>query len=104
MFGSNDDKKTPAEAGEKKGLFGWLRKKPQTPAAEPPATEPPEESQPLADEPDREAEQTEREQLAEAHEAPVHEPAPEPVEPPQQGFIVGDDQQPRILPEQLFGD
>ncbi len=82
MFGSNDDKKTPAEAGEKKGLFGWLRKKPQTPAAEPPATEPPEESQPLADEPDREAEQTEREQLAEAHEAPVHEPAPEPVEPP----------------------
>ncbi|MBZ5754110.1 signal recognition particle-docking protein FtsY [Pseudomonas sp. S5(2021)] len=82
MFGSNDDKKTPAEAGEKKGLFGWLRKKPQTPAAEPPATEPPEESQPLADEPDREAEQTEREQLAEAHEAPVHEPAPELVEPP----------------------
>ncbi|WP_313452701.1 signal recognition particle-docking protein FtsY [Stutzerimonas nitrititolerans] len=36
MFGSNDDKKAPAEAGEKKGLFGWLRKKPQTPAAEPP--------------------------------------------------------------------
>lgn len=29
MFGSNDDKKTPAPAGEKKGLFGWLRKKPQ---------------------------------------------------------------------------
>ncbi|WP_122672007.1 signal recognition particle-docking protein FtsY [Pseudomonas viridiflava] len=29
MFGSNDDKKTPAAAGEKKGLFGWLRKKPQ---------------------------------------------------------------------------
>ena len=35
MFGSNDDKKAPAEAGEKKGLFGWFRKKPQTPAAEP---------------------------------------------------------------------
>jgi fused signal recognition particle receptor len=43
MFGSNDDKqspaaagKAPAEAGEKKSLFGWLRKKPQdelTPAA-----------------------------------------------------------------------
>jgi fused signal recognition particle receptor len=29
MFGSNDDKKTPAPAAEKKGLFGWLRKKPQ---------------------------------------------------------------------------
>ncbi|MWV15110.1 signal recognition particle-docking protein FtsY [Pseudomonas sp. L-22-4S-12] len=49
MFGSNDDKKSPApagkapaEAGEKKSLFGWLRKKPQdepTPAA-PSATTP----------------------------------------------------------------
>ncbi|MET0774954.1 MAG: hypothetical protein ABWZ65_05620, partial [Pseudomonas mandelii] len=29
MFGSNDDKKAPAAAGEKKSLFGWLRKKPQ---------------------------------------------------------------------------
>ena len=36
MFGSNDDKKTPAPAGEKKGLFGWLRKKPQETPAEPP--------------------------------------------------------------------
>lgn len=34
MFGSNDDKKAPAEAGEKKGLFGWFRKK-QAPKAEP---------------------------------------------------------------------
>ena len=40
MFGSNDDKKTPAplaptsaeKSAEKKDLFGWLRKKPQTPA------------------------------------------------------------------------
>ncbi|MGY4525209.1 signal recognition particle-docking protein FtsY [Pseudomonas sp. TE21394] len=32
MFGSNDDKKAPAEAGEKKGLFSWFRKKPQQPA------------------------------------------------------------------------
>ncbi|MBD7976985.1 signal recognition particle-docking protein FtsY [Serpens gallinarum] len=29
MFGSNDDKKPPVESGEKKGLFGWLRKKPK---------------------------------------------------------------------------
>jgi len=36
MFGSNDDKKTPAPAGEKKGLFGWLRKKPQETVAERP--------------------------------------------------------------------
>ena len=28
MFGSNDDKKAP-ESGEKKGLFGWFRRKPQ---------------------------------------------------------------------------
>ncbi|TEQ09988.1 signal recognition particle-docking protein FtsY [Pseudomonas aeruginosa] len=28
MFGSNDDKKAP-QGGEKKGLFGWWRKKPQ---------------------------------------------------------------------------
>jgi fused signal recognition particle receptor len=33
MFGSNDDKKTPAAAGEKKSLFGWLRKKPQEPSS-----------------------------------------------------------------------
>ncbi|MCE5975671.1 signal recognition particle-docking protein FtsY [Pseudomonas sp. JR33AA] len=46
MFGSNDDKKAPAEAGEKKGLFSWFRKKPQQPAGagvpadEAPAVEP----------------------------------------------------------------
>ncbi len=36
MFGSNDDKKSPAAAGEKKSLFGWLRKKPQEPVVEQP--------------------------------------------------------------------
>ncbi|WP_434772775.1 signal recognition particle-docking protein FtsY [Pseudomonas entomophila] len=40
MFGSNDDKKAPADAGGKKGLFSWFRKKPQTPVAEPSAPEP----------------------------------------------------------------
>ncbi|WP_300656812.1 signal recognition particle-docking protein FtsY [Pseudomonas sp.] len=47
MFGSNDDKKTPAPSAtppvppsaekpaEKKDLFGWLRKKPQEPASNP---------------------------------------------------------------------
>lgn len=39
MFGSSDDKKTPAPDGEKKGLFGWLRKKPQQPQ-QPPAEQP----------------------------------------------------------------
>ena len=57
MFGSNDDKKAPAEAGEKKGLFGWLRKKPQAPAAEPPPSEPLEDSQPFADKPDEQAQE-----------------------------------------------
>ncbi|MBA1292329.1 signal recognition particle-docking protein FtsY [Pseudomonas lurida] len=40
MFGSNDDKKTPAAAGEKKGLFGWLRKKPQETVVEQPQVQP----------------------------------------------------------------
>lgn len=40
MFGSNDDKKTPAAAGEKKSLFGWLRKKPQEPVVEQPPVTP----------------------------------------------------------------
>ncbi|MGH8352548.1 MAG: signal recognition particle-docking protein FtsY, partial [Pseudomonas sp.] len=48
MFGSNDDKKTPApvaektpaEPAEKKSLFGWMRKKPQE-TAERPASPPP---------------------------------------------------------------
>lgn len=40
MFGSNDDKKTPAAAGEKKSLFGWLRKKPQEPVVEQPQPTP----------------------------------------------------------------
>ena len=90
MFGSNDDKKAPAEAGEKKGLFGWLRKKPQTPAAEPPPSEPLEDSQPFADEPDEQA----KEQLVEAEQPepiaqaqieapatpqPEPEPEPEPI-------------------------
>ncbi|MBA1276463.1 MULTISPECIES: signal recognition particle-docking protein FtsY [Pseudomonadaceae] len=86
MFGSNDDKKAPAEAGEKKGLFGWLRKKPQTPAAEPPPSEPLEDSQPFADEPDEQAkeQQVEAEQPEPAAEPEIKpevapQPEPEPV-------------------------
>ncbi|MBN2978663.1 signal recognition particle-docking protein FtsY [Pseudomonas lactucae] len=57
MFGSNDDKKTPAAAGEKKGLFGWLRKKPQETVVEQPQVlaepipEPIIEAEPLAETP-----------------------------------------------------
>lgn len=106
MFGSNDDKKAPAAAGEKKGLFGWLRKKPQTPAAEPPAAEPLEDSQPFADEPDAallEEQPSEEPPRAETgidqpepaaapeikpeavlHAEPEPEPAAELVEPPKE--------------------
>lgn len=92
MFGSNDDSKPPLESAEKKGLFGWLRKRPQPttapdvearkipdvppvgeaqqpPPVEPPVTEPPPEAEPSP--------------------APIDDPAPgdmppreEPVEPP----------------------
>ncbi|CAI8853257.1 signal recognition particle receptor [Pseudomonas sp. IT-93MI4] len=52
MFGSNDDKKTPAAAGEKKSLFGWLRKKPQEPVVEqPPAIPEPAPTPAPAEEP-----------------------------------------------------
>ncbi|QJP06472.1 signal recognition particle-docking protein FtsY [Pseudomonas multiresinivorans] len=75
MFGSNDDKKAPP-AGEKKGLFGWLRKKPQ--AAEQPAaeTEQPVE-QPVVAEPAPAPEQAPAAQAEPV--APRAEPTPEPV-------------------------
>ncbi|MGX9567387.1 signal recognition particle-docking protein FtsY [Pseudomonas viciae] len=68
MFGSNDDKKTPAAAGEKKGLFGWLRKKPQETADEQP--------QPL---PEPAAETVEEE--AAPIILPIAEPVLQPVAP-----------------------
>ncbi|WP_455917572.1 signal recognition particle-docking protein FtsY [Pseudomonas cerasi] len=49
MFGSNDDKKSPAAAGEKKGLFGWLRKKPQETVVEQPHVQPEPISEPIVD-------------------------------------------------------
>ncbi|HGM5579172.1 TPA: signal recognition particle-docking protein FtsY [Pseudomonas putida] len=63
MFGSNDDKKAPAEAGEKKGLFGWFRKKPQQPVAEQPQAP----EQPVAE--------------PVAPSSPVEQPVVAPVEP-----------------------
>ncbi|MHC8307836.1 signal recognition particle-docking protein FtsY [Pseudomonas sp. PB3P13] len=50
MFGSNDDKKAPAAAGEKKSLFGWLRKKPQEPVVEQPQPLPEPTPAPLMEE------------------------------------------------------
>ncbi|WP_079230064.1 signal recognition particle-docking protein FtsY [Pseudomonas putida] len=94
MFGSNDDKKAPAEAGEKKGLFSWFRKKPQQPVAEQPqAPEPqapelqpaePVAPQPAVEQPLVEAQQpTPVEPVAPVAEAPVPEPvASQPLQAP----------------------
>ncbi|CAB5534023.1 Cell division protein FtsY [Pseudomonas putida] len=71
MFGSNDDKKAPAEAGEKKGLFSWFRKKPQQPVAEQPQTPEPQTVEPA-------------EPVAPVIAAPTPEPvASEPLQAPQ---------------------
>ncbi|WP_327439392.1 signal recognition particle-docking protein FtsY [Pseudomonas donghuensis] len=79
MFGSNDDKKTPAAAGEKKGLFGWLRKKPQQPVAEQPqAPAPIEAEQPAA----LPAEVAAAVAPVEVAPAPVAAPEPVTVAPP----------------------
>lgn len=69
MFGSNDDKKTPAAAGEKKGLFGWLRKKPQETVVEQPQSQPEPAAETVVDE------QTTPIVL------PIAEPVLQPIEP-----------------------
>ncbi|WP_176508097.1 MULTISPECIES: signal recognition particle-docking protein FtsY [Pseudomonas] len=86
MFGSNDDKKAPAEAGEKKGLFSWFRKKPQQPVAEQPQTpEPPapevQPAEPVTPPPAAEQPRVEGQPPAPVEPMPpvVEAPAPEPV-------------------------
>ncbi len=77
MFGSNDDKKTPAPAGEKKGLFGWLRKKPQETVEEQPQVQDEPISEPIP-EPAAPEPIVEAEPVAQAP-APVVLPMAEPV-------------------------
>ncbi|HYQ39150.1 MAG TPA: signal recognition particle-docking protein FtsY [Pseudomonas sp.] len=74
MFGSKDDKKTP-DTGEKKGLFGWFRKKAQPETAEQPV-------QPAAVEAAAEPQVTPPEIVETAEVVEVAEPAaaPAPVE------------------------
>ncbi|TFF41266.1 signal recognition particle-docking protein FtsY [Pseudomonas sp. RIT623] len=81
MFGSNDDKKAPAEAGEKKGLFSWFRKKPQPTVAEQPQTPEAQVVEPAAPvEPVPAVEPPAAvEPVAPVPAAPVPEPVPEPV-------------------------
>ncbi|ANY89886.1 MULTISPECIES: signal recognition particle-docking protein FtsY [Pseudomonas] len=85
MFGSNDDKKAPAEAGEKKGLFSWFRKKPQQPVAEQPQAPEPQVAEPAV--PPAPVEQPEAapvEPVAPVIAAPAPEPvASEPLQAPQ---------------------
>ncbi|MDU4250451.1 signal recognition particle-docking protein FtsY [Pseudomonas sp.] len=75
MFGSNDDKKAPP-AGEKKGLFGWWRKKPQA-EEQPVAETEPQDEQPAAAEAAPVSEQAPAAQAEPV--APRAEPTPEPV-------------------------
>nr|WP_314477225.1 signal recognition particle-docking protein FtsY [uncultured Pseudomonas sp.] len=116
MFGSNDDKKAPAESGEKKGLFGWFRKKPQQPAqADVPAPETPAVEAPAPAVPDpADTQATQAQQTAQAPDvsarvepvapdratspaepqvadvpAPAADPAPQvPAQPPAQPALV----------------
>ncbi|ROM43200.1 signal recognition particle-docking protein FtsY [Pseudomonas poae] len=80
MFGSNDDKKSPAAAGEKKGLFGWLRKKPQEPVVEQPQVQPEPIPEPLVEaEPAAETPAPVVLPMAEPVLQPVVEAEPEPI-------------------------
>ncbi|BDB22497.1 hypothetical protein cym2001_58620 [Pseudomonas sp. CYM-20-01] len=84
MFGSNDDKKTPAAAGEKKGLFGWLRKKPQETVDEQPQVLPEPIPEPIVEaEPVAETPAPVVLPMAEPVLQPVVEAAPEPEPEPE---------------------
>ena len=84
MFGSNDDKKTPAAAGEKKGLFGWLRKKPQETVDEQPQVQPEPTPAPIVEaEPVAEAPAPVVLPMAEPVLQPVVEAVPEPEPEPE---------------------
>ncbi|MDP9942491.1 signal recognition particle-docking protein FtsY [Ectopseudomonas alcaliphila] len=112
MFGSNDDKKSPAEAGaqtppvteEKKSLFSWWRKKPAETAVEPaqPApVEQPESAQipaePSTAEPAPEALSAVEPEVAEITPAPAPQPEPLVAESPVAAPVVVE--QPPVVPE-----
>ena len=99
MFGSNDDKKNPAAAGEKKGLFGWLRRKPQETVVEQPAPAPEITPEPLIEATPVVVEPTPEVVVVAPVEAP---PAPEawpPLPVPEEPVaLVEDPQAPHIVP------
>ncbi len=97
MFGSNDDKKNPAAAGEKKGLFGWLRRKPQETVVEQPVPAPEITPEPLIETTEVVAETTPEvvEVVAPVIEQQPWPPLPVPEEPV---ALVEDVQAPHIVP------
>ncbi|WEK31304.1 MAG: signal recognition particle-docking protein FtsY [Candidatus Pseudomonas phytovorans] len=105
MFGSNDDKKAPAEAGDKKGLFSWFRKKPQQPVAEQPQAPESQVAEPVAPQPAVEppeaapVEPLVAETPAPATVAPpVVEPAPVPAPEPATAPVVAPVLEPASAP------
>ncbi|SCX11339.1 fused signal recognition particle receptor [Pseudomonas sp. NFACC25] len=107
MFGSNDDKKTPAAAGEKKGLFGWLRKKPQETVAElpqvqaEPIPEPIVEAEPVAEAPAPVVlpmAEPVLQPVAEVEPEPEHKPWPELPVPEEPVALVEDVQAEHVVP------
>ena len=109
MFGSNDDKKNPAAAGEKKSLFGWLRKKPQQAVVEQPQPEPEIAPQPLVEAaPVVETTSPVVQPITEPVLQPAVEPAPVPAPSPEPWLtlpvpeepvaLVEDEQAPHITP------
>ncbi|SAM30268.1 signal recognition particle-docking protein FtsY [Pseudomonas sp. 1 R 17] len=107
MFGSNDDKKTPAAAGEKKGLFGWLRKKPQETVAEQPQVqaepipEPIVEAEPVAEAPAPVVlpmAEPVLQPVAEVEPEPEHKPWPELPVPEEAVALVEDVQAEHVVP------
>ncbi|WP_317660720.1 signal recognition particle-docking protein FtsY [Pseudomonas sp. KU43P] len=108
MFGSNDDKKAPAEAGEKKGLFSWFRKKPQQPVAEQPPVPDAQAAEPVAAQPavEQPAAAPAEPPVAQAPEAPAVAEAPRPAEPepvavvePEPVAVPEPEPEPVIIPE-----
>lgn len=110
MFGSNDDKKTPAAAGEKKGLFGWLRKKPQETVAEQPQVQaepipepivPIVEAEPVAEAPAPVVlpmAEPVLQPVAEVEPEPEHKPWPELPVPEEPVALVEDVQAEHVVP------
>jgi fused signal recognition particle receptor len=113
MFGSNDDKKSPAEAGaqtppvteEKKSLFSWWRKKPAETATQPlqpESVEQPEAAQtpaePAAPTPDQAPAAVQSVEPEAATPVPA-QPEPAVEVPPQVTPVVAE--QPVVLPEPI---